>query len=184
MHYKVRISGLEFTSQLFFDESLNSAVNANARYDDRGTRNTVNSNDNIYGDDGATLIVPLTADGSGGYAGAYTIGLNATRSATTDTVVAAALASTSWRRTARGTRILRIKLDANEAIVATARLIRGGKVLARKKTSTLAIGSRLVNLAVPAKYGGGSARLKLTAQDTKGNTRTVNRTVTIPRKSS
>ena len=73
IHFKIRTnpsgaSGFEFTSQLFFDESLTDLVHAQAPYSNRGRRDTVNSRDGIYSSGGTELVVPLSASG-GGYAG-------------------------------------------------------------------------------------------------------------------
>src|SRR5438046_1835525 len=53
IHYRIRaFSGgaqtYEFTSQLFCDDSATNVVVAKSPYDSRGTRDTTNSNDNIY----------------------------------------------------------------------------------------------------------------------------------------
>ena len=73
IHFKIRTnpsgaSGLEFTSQLFFDESLTDVVHAQAPYINRGRRDTLNSRDGIYSSGGAELVIPLSALG-GGYTG-------------------------------------------------------------------------------------------------------------------
>ena len=120
----------DFISQLFFDDSLTDTVYARSPYSTRGTRDTRNSADNVYGSDGASLVLTMTADGSGGYAGAFAFGLSAAAnqssgasttsqstpsaptesapaaSTTTDTSVAASLAAASCTRGALGTRTL------------------------------------------------------------------------------
>jgi protocatechuate 3,4-dioxygenase beta subunit len=75
IHFKVRTepsgtSGLEFTSQMFFDESLTDAVHAQAPYNARGRRDTSNSSDGIYQSGGSQLLFPLVASGSG-YSGTF-----------------------------------------------------------------------------------------------------------------
>lgn len=77
IHFKVRTNpggagGLQFTSQMFFDESLNDQVFAQAPYNTRGRRDTTNATDGIYQSGGAQLVVPLTASG-GGYGGTFNI---------------------------------------------------------------------------------------------------------------
>jgi protocatechuate 3,4-dioxygenase beta subunit len=79
IHFKVRtnpssISGLEFTSQLFFDESLTDIVHAQQPYSSKGRRDTLNSRDGIYAGGGTQLLLPLTPSG-GGYDGAMYIGV-------------------------------------------------------------------------------------------------------------
>ena len=89
IHYKVRLfSGstrtYDFTSQVMFDDTLTDQVFTQSPYSGRGTRNTRNSNDGIYQSGGSTLLLSLTADGSGGYTTSYDIslsGLPATTSA-------------------------------------------------------------------------------------------------------
>jgi protocatechuate 3,4-dioxygenase beta subunit len=79
IHFKVRTnpggaSGLEFTSQLFFDESLTDLVHAQSPYNSRGRRTTLNANDGIYQSGGSQLLVALSASGSG-YAGVFDVGV-------------------------------------------------------------------------------------------------------------
>jgi protocatechuate 3,4-dioxygenase beta subunit len=81
VHFKVRTnpgasSGLEFTSQLFFDESLTDQVFTQSPYDSRGRRDTTNTTDGIYQGGGSQLLVPLSASG-GGYAGTFNISVRA-----------------------------------------------------------------------------------------------------------
>jgi protocatechuate 3,4-dioxygenase beta subunit len=61
-----------FTTQLFFLESVNDAVLANAPYNTRGNRDTTNSSDNIYA---ASMLVDAQPTGDGAYAGTIAIGL-------------------------------------------------------------------------------------------------------------
>jgi protocatechuate 3,4-dioxygenase beta subunit len=79
IHFKVRTnpdsaSGLEFTSQLFFDEALTDIVHAQSPYAAKGRRNTLNSNDGIYQGGGTQLLLPLSASG-GGYSGTMYVGV-------------------------------------------------------------------------------------------------------------
>jgi protocatechuate 3,4-dioxygenase beta subunit len=79
IHFKVRTtpaasSGLEFTSQLFFDESLTDVVHAQAPYNTKGRRDTTNASDGIYQGGGSQVLIPLSAS-SGGYAGTFNIGV-------------------------------------------------------------------------------------------------------------
>ena len=79
IHFKLRTftgtqTTFEFTSQLFFDDTVTNQVVAQSPYNTRGTRNTTNANDNIY--NGTTaLLLALTSDGSGGYVGTFTAGV-------------------------------------------------------------------------------------------------------------
>jgi len=79
IHFKVRTtpgsgSGLEFTSQMFFDEALTDVVHAQAPYSTRGRRDTTNSSDGIYQGGGSQVLLPLSASGSG-YAGTFNVGV-------------------------------------------------------------------------------------------------------------
>jgi hypothetical protein len=56
----------DFLTQLFFDDTLTDSVYAQAPYNARGARATRNATDNIYGSDGATLLLSVKADGAGG----------------------------------------------------------------------------------------------------------------------
>ena len=81
IHFKVRTNpagsrGLEFTSQMFFDESLTDTVHAQAPYSIRGRRDTTNSSDGIFRDGGTSLLLPLSAS-AGGYAGTFNVGVRA-----------------------------------------------------------------------------------------------------------
>lgn len=72
IHFKVHPSAnQEFTSQLFFDDSLTDQVFTVAPYAAKGERNTRNSNDNIYQDQ---LLVTTTKT-TDGYAATFDIGM-------------------------------------------------------------------------------------------------------------
>lgn len=80
MHYKVRLFNgstktYEFTSQLCFDDTLTDQVFTQAPYNTRGTRNTRNSNDNIYQSGGTAILLNVTSDGSSGYTSTFALGL-------------------------------------------------------------------------------------------------------------
>jgi protocatechuate 3,4-dioxygenase beta subunit len=79
IHFKVRTnpassSGLEFTSQLFFDESLTDLVHAQSPYASKGRRDTLNARDGIYSGGGTQLLLPLNPSG-GGYDGTMYVGV-------------------------------------------------------------------------------------------------------------
>lgn len=71
IHFKVRIGIVEFTSQLYFDESVTAAVYARSPYSARGTQDTSNIRDSIF--DAATLLA-LTPDGDG-YGATFYVGV-------------------------------------------------------------------------------------------------------------
>ena len=79
IHFKVRTSptgarGLEFTSQLFFDEALTDQVHARSPYSQKGRRDTLITTDGIFRSGGTSLLVPLAAS-AGGYAGTMYVGV-------------------------------------------------------------------------------------------------------------
>jgi protocatechuate 3,4-dioxygenase beta subunit len=82
IHVKVRVfdsSGnvtTEATTQLFFDDSISTAVYAaNSDYSRSGTRDSLNSNDSIYAAESPALLVSLTGSASTSYTGAISIGV-------------------------------------------------------------------------------------------------------------
>jgi len=83
VHFKIRtFSGssktFEFTSQIFFDDTVTDAVFKVAPYSARGTRDTRNQNDMVYtsnNNSGAMLLAALTPT-SAGYAASFAVGLN------------------------------------------------------------------------------------------------------------
>ena len=79
IHFKIRTdpsagSGLELTSQLFFDESVSAEVYAQAPYAGRGLQETSNARDGIYGQVGGQLLLTPTRAGAG-YATVFDIGV-------------------------------------------------------------------------------------------------------------
>lgn len=82
IHFKVRTySGSakldEFTSQFFFDESITDVVHALSPYNQRGTRDTRNSTDNIFAStpNSGRLLLNLTKTDQG-YAATVDVGVN------------------------------------------------------------------------------------------------------------
>jgi protocatechuate 3,4-dioxygenase beta subunit len=62
----------QFTTQLFFDDATNNLVLANYPYNTRGTRDTTNQNDGIYD---AAMLLDLSGNSDGSYAGTIMLGL-------------------------------------------------------------------------------------------------------------
>jgi protocatechuate 3,4-dioxygenase beta subunit len=192
IHFKVRLfdgtsKTYEFTSQLFFDPATTSAVYQTGVYAARGQASTANASDGIYGSDGSKLVVALTPDGNGGYAGTFVVGLSGLPGTTgtgsgTGNTVGAAIASARFRRSTAGRRILRVTSTLTETADVTARLSRSGTTLVRKSASGLAAGSRAMDLRVPLRAPGGKARLTVVYIDAAGLKKTIARTVTVPRK--
>lgn len=76
IHFKIRpTSGSEFTSQLFFDDALNTEVFALAPYSQRGTQGIMrNASDGIFQQSGGKLTLSVTRSGSA-YAATFEIGI-------------------------------------------------------------------------------------------------------------
>jgi len=72
IHFKVRTDqGLEFTSQLYFDEALSAQVFAQAPYNTKGPSGTPNASDGIFSNE---TVLTITPEGSG-YVGTFNVGL-------------------------------------------------------------------------------------------------------------
>ena len=83
-----------------------------------------------------------------------------------------------------GRRILRLTLDVDKTVAVSLRLSRNGTTLARKSVDRLRAGTRVQDLRLPMASAAGRARLTVTFKDTAGASKTVTRTVTVPRRSS
>jgi protocatechuate 3,4-dioxygenase beta subunit len=86
IHFKIRTdpesdSGYEFTSQLFFDENITDIVQAEAPYADKGYRDTLNTDDNIFQSSEGLLTLVLEPLEAGGYTATFDIGLDLTQPA-------------------------------------------------------------------------------------------------------
>ena len=81
IHFKVRVMagpalGHEFTSQLYFDDTISNRVFARSPYSARGKTEVRNNDDGLFRRGGNRLLVPL-AESRGGYAGEFGIGIMA-----------------------------------------------------------------------------------------------------------
>ena len=79
IHFKIRTAPMsgrsyEFTSQLYFDDSVTDRVHAQEPYAIKGQRPLRNNQDGIFRDGGDQLMLLLTEDGQG-YAANFDIGL-------------------------------------------------------------------------------------------------------------
>ena len=201
IHMKVRtFSGstrtYNFNTQLFFSESItNQVLNNVAAYSRSQTRGTTNSNDGIFDSD---MIVPLTGNYSDGYSGSIDIGLQdlpaegstdqpdttTPDDSNSDDSVAARLASVKTLSRHNGQRRVIATVRNREKARIDARLLRGGKLLARKRTGMLAAGRHPANLRVGRNVAAGSAVLKVIVTDSAGNRKVIQRRVRIPRRKS
>lgn len=119
VHVKLRVpsAGVEYTSQLYFDDALTDAVFAAPPYAARGPRSTRNADDGIFRSGGSSLTLSPQADGTGGYAAAFDLALATATCATTATCLAALTGTlpdagtASSRKTRRTARRLGARLD-------------------------------------------------------------------------
>lgn len=185
VHFRIRVtlsddSEVNFTSQLFFDESVNDAVVATTAYQKSGTR-TTNATDGIYD---ASLLTPLTGSVAEGFAGAFTVNLDfgdGSDDAGADSTVAAEVVSAQVVRRS-GRRQVVVVLDRDEKVAALVRLVRHDDVLASKRTRWLASGRSRVRMAVPRSVRAGKARVVVTVVDEAGNAKIVQRRVWVPKR--
>lgn len=195
IHFRVRLtladdSEVNFTSQLFFDESVNAAVLATSAYQKSQARDTLNSTDQLYD---AALLVPVTGSVDTGYAGAFTVNLDfgdgATTTTTTstttpstpdDTVVDARIARAIVVRGKRH-RVVRVVIRNDEKVTAKVRLVRGDTVLVKKTWGWLPKGRRVLKLRIPDSVHAGRARVMVTFADAAGNSLVDRKRVQLPR---
>jgi protocatechuate 3,4-dioxygenase beta subunit len=185
IHFKVRASGLEFTSQLFFTDDMNTAVFKQAPYASRPTPDTTDKTDNIYGTDGSSLLLQPQSDGAGGYTADFSVGVSDGGSGSaTDSSVAAALSSVKALRTSAGTRKLRLTVTSSEAVTAATRLTRSGTTLLKTGSRSLAAGKHRFKVTIPSSVRSGAATLRVTFKDAAGNAKTATRTVHVAKRRS
>ncbi len=80
IHFKIRATNAtgqvyDFTSQLYFDDTISDTVFAQAPYAGRGRRTTLNQNDGIFRQSGSQLMLNLTPIDQG-YAATFEIGVD------------------------------------------------------------------------------------------------------------
>ena len=196
IHLKVRtFSGssvtYNFNTQLFFAESVTAQVLGNVpAYARSQPRGTTNSNDGIFDSD---MIVPLTGNHTSEYEGTIDIGLsnlpdeNTIGTPDTDTdgnsgsTVAASLAGVRTVSRENGQRAVVATVRTRERARIDVRLLRGGKLLARKRTGLLASGRHQTNVRVGRGVAAGSAVLRVIVTDSDGNRKSIRRRVNVPR---
>jgi protocatechuate 3,4-dioxygenase beta subunit len=76
IHFKIRTAdGKDFTSQLFFDDTLTDQVFAASPYKEKGVRDVRNANDSIFGEsNGQLTLAPKTV--GDGYEATFDVGLD------------------------------------------------------------------------------------------------------------
>lgn len=80
IHFKVRTGpkearGVEFTSQIYFDDALTDAIHAQPPYAEHGARKVRNDRDLLFLFRGSRLVLPLREEKKG-YAGTFDIALD------------------------------------------------------------------------------------------------------------
>jgi protocatechuate 3,4-dioxygenase beta subunit len=80
VHFKIRsaagaATGLEFTSQLYFDDTLTDKVHTGQPYAQMGQRTVRNADDGVYADGGDQLLLNVSGDATAGYTSTFPIGL-------------------------------------------------------------------------------------------------------------
>jgi len=82
VHFKIRTdaaatSGLEFTSQLFFDDALSAQVYSSGVYASKGTPDQPNASDGIYQQSQGMTLLDVAKDGDG-YKATFELAIQAT----------------------------------------------------------------------------------------------------------
>jgi protocatechuate 3,4-dioxygenase beta subunit len=77
IHFKIRYSNQEFTSQLYFDDAMTDQVQARSPYASNGQRTTRNDQDGIFQDGGSQLLLSPTKTNQG-CAATFEVGLQTT----------------------------------------------------------------------------------------------------------
>ncbi len=177
-----------YTTQIFFTDSANNAVLSGAApYNTRTPTAdpTTDENDNVLTSAAtATNVVPVSGSLSSGYGATLNIYLSGVQGVTTaddssDTSVSATLASAKAARAANGSRSVVLSVHAGEPLTATAKLVRGTKVLG-KATGRLTAGTHRLEVGLGRGMAAGAAKLQLRLADDVGNTKTLSRTVRVP----
>ncbi|MFT4286735.1 MAG: intradiol ring-cleavage dioxygenase [Nocardioides sp.] len=203
IHFRIRValsdsSSVNFTSQLFFDDTVNDTVQDTSGYQGSSGRDTHNSDDSLYD---ASLLVPLTGSTTAGYTGSFTASLDfgdgtsssASSSTTTSSTTTDSTADTTTGRVAAratsvriatrrsGRRVAIVKVRTHERVAARLRLIRGDNVRAHRRWGWLASGTvHTLRLRIPASVAAGSARLEVKLADASGNVKYRSVTVDVP----
>jgi protocatechuate 3,4-dioxygenase beta subunit len=177
-----------YTTQIFFTDAANTTVLTGAApYNTRtpATDPTTDENDNVLTSAAvATNVVPVSGSVAGGYDAAFTIYLSGVKGVTTaadssDTAVSATLASARATKAANGTRSVVLLVHTGETLAATAKVVRGTKVLG-KATGRLTAGTHTLKVGLGNGLAAGTAKLQLVLTDAAGNTKTLTRTVHVP----
>jgi len=174
-----------YTTQIFFaDAANNSVLSGAAPYNTRtpATDPTTDENDNVLTSSAvATNVVSASGSLARGYEATFNIYLSGVKGVTTaadssDTAVSATLASARATKAANGARSVVLSVRADETLTATAKVVRGTKVLG-KATGRLTAGMHTLKVGIGHGVAAGTAKLQLVLADAAGNTKTLTRTV-------
>ncbi len=93
IHFKIRLFNgssvtHQFTSQLYFDDTVTDLVHSQSPYSSKGTRNTRNTQDGIYRNNGDQLLLPVTMDEQG-YLATFDIALEGISASESPTISSA-----------------------------------------------------------------------------------------------
>jgi protocatechuate 3,4-dioxygenase beta subunit len=183
IHVRVRTSNgatttYNFTTQLFFDDTLTNQILATSPYNSRGTRDTTNATDMIYAQSGGKTLLALTPTSSG-YKTAITLGLSGLPAPST-TAIRASVSSRHFTNSASAGRELHLKLDSEQKVSVGARLVRGSNVIAHARLAALAAGMRTLELRVGKTIRAGKATLEVMFTDASGNKKVIKSSVNVP----
>jgi len=166
IHFKVRASSLEFTSQLFFTDDMNATVFKQSPYSSRPTPDTSDSSDNIYGTDGSSLLLAPQSDGAGGYTADFSVGVSGgstSGSTSTDSSVSSTTRTSSSRPSGRRSSRPR----ATRSSTACAPRSVGRETAARYLQSRCGPKSERLALARPSLYGRAAMRARAVATESR-----------------
>lgn len=183
VHFKVRTFEdeavtYEFTSQLFFDQGTNDAVQGSPGYDgvvDAGY--TTNAEDGIYGGD-AAVLVPLTGNLTRGFGGAATVGLAGIGDSRAGDGVRGRLRSLKLARGRNGRLRLIAGLSARERLEARLSLFRGEQRVATA-ARTIRPGRHEIAVPVPPRVTARRLTMLIELADRDGGVRSIRRRVRI-----
>ena len=166
-------------------DAMNAQVFASAPYSGRGTADTLDTGDGIYGTDGSSLLLRPASDGAGGHRTDFSVGVagdgaDSGDGDNADTAIAATLLSLRARRHRRRPGRPRPPARRRAADRPRAAVARG-RTLARRSRA-LRAGKRTLRLPIATGTRAGGAQLTLVLTDAAGNRCVIRRTIHVPRR--
>ena len=86
----------------------------------------------------------------------------------------------TWSRSAGGSRVYTVRIDAEEKVNAEVLLLRGDKLISRSALTRLATGEHTLTVKVPRGSRRGSCHVHIVLTDLQGNKRRVKEATTVP----